>query len=166
MKSLKPMLVTLLSIFILAGSALAQGHDNDGPMHGRKQGHKMMGQRMAPGMNIPGLTDKQKTEMKKIHLAQMDATKEIRNQIMEKKAHLRTLQTADKANIKAINATIDEISALKTQMAKKQAAMHQKIRSLLTPEQRTMFDNRPMGKKGGDRHGRGMKKGCPNCNRR
>ncbi len=164
MKSLKPMLVTLLSIFILAGSALAQGHDNDGPMHGRMQGHKMMGQRMAPGMNIPGLTDKQKAEMKKIHLAQMDATKDIRNQIMEKKAHLHTLQTADKANMKAINATIDEISALKTQIAKKRAATHQKVRALLTPEQRTMFDNRPMGKKGGPGHG--MNKGnCPNCRR-
>jgi len=166
MKSLKPMLVTLLSIFILAGSALAQGLDNDGPMHGRMQHHKMMGQKMMHRMDIPGLTDKQKAEMKKIRLAQMDATKDIRNQIMEKKAHLHTLQTADKASMKAINATIDEISALKTQIAKKWAATQQKIRSLLTPEQRTMFDNRPMGKKGGDRHGRGMRKGCPNCNRR
>jgi len=161
MKNFKPMLIALFSSFILVGLTFAQGPGPDGSMQGcGMHGQKMMGDKMMH--NLPGLTDTQKAEMKKIHLAQAQSTQDIRNQLMEKKAHLHTLQTAAKPNMKAINAAIDEMSALKTQMAKKKAATHQKIRSLLTPEQRVMFDNRPMGKKGG----RGMKGKCQNCQRR
>ncbi len=165
MKNFKPLLIALFCSLLLVGLSFAQGPGPGGPMHGHgMHGQRMMGKKMGPGMNLPGLTDKQKAAIKKLHVAQMQSTQAIRNQIMEKKAHLHTLQTADKPNMRAINAAIDEISALKTKIAKKRAETHQKIRALLTPEQRVMFDNRPMGKKGG--HGPGMRNKCPNCQRR
>lgn len=107
---------------------------------------------------LPDLTDGQKDQMKEIHLKCMKATQSLKNELMEKRAHLNTLNSTDKADMKAINKQIDEISNLQASIQKVRAASKQEVRSLLTDDQRVMFDAR----KGGMSHPNGGH-GIKNC---
>ena len=88
------------------------------------------------------LSEQQREELKKIRTEQLKERTQTRNLLKEKRAKLETLQTADKPNMKEINKVIDEIAAIQAQEMKAQAASRQKIRSLLTEEQRVHFDAR------------------------
>jgi len=88
------------------------------------------------------LNDKQREEIKKIRMEQLKERTKTRNLLREKRAKLEVLQTADKPDMKEINKLIDEIAAIQAQELKSQAASRQKIRSLLTDEQRAVFDAR------------------------
>lgn len=91
---------------------------------------------------IPNLSQEQKDEIKKLRLEVTKETTSIRNQIAEKRARLNTLQSEDKADMKAINKTIDEIAALQAQKMKAKANCHVKVRALLNDEQKVDFDSR------------------------
>jgi Spy/CpxP family protein refolding chaperone len=91
---------------------------------------------------IPNLTEDQEKKIQDLRTPFEKEILPIKNQLGEKRAHLRTLETADKVDDKAINGTIDEISQLEGQLMKKEAAYKQAIRKLLTDEQRIQFDNR------------------------
>jgi len=106
-------------------------------------------------LNIPDLTDEQKEKIKSLRTANIKEMTNKRNTIEELKAKLKTLQTADKPNMNEINSKIDEISIIKTKMAKKRTAIQQNVRSLLTDEQRVIFDSRPMGERGEKGRGSG-----------
>ena len=86
------------------------------------------------------LNDQQREEMKKIRTEQLKERTQTRNLLREKRAKLEVLQTAEKPDMKAINKLIDEIAVVQAQEMKNQAANRQKIRSLLTEEQRVRFD--------------------------
>lgn len=92
--------------------------------------------------NSAGLTDQQREEIRKIRTQQLKERTQTGNLLKEKRAKLESLQTADKPDLKEINRVIDEIAALQAQEMKSQAASRQKIRSLLTEEQRALFDAR------------------------
>ncbi|MDP3452200.1 MAG: hypothetical protein Q8R90_04530 [Bacteroidales bacterium] len=79
----------------------------------------------------------------------------VNNQIAEKRAQLKTLQQVDKPDMRSINSKIDEITTLQNKRMKAAAANQAKIRSLLTDEQRVMFDKR-MGQRG-DAKQKGMR---------
>jgi Spy/CpxP family protein refolding chaperone len=89
---------------------------------------------------IPNLTEEQKAKIKEFRLAHFKEAKTFRNELGELKAKQRTLTTADKADLKAINANIDEITKVLGQLMKSKAQLNQQIRSLLTDEQRIFFD--------------------------
>jgi len=89
---------------------------------------------------IPDLNDQQKEQIKKERTVFMSDILPIKNQLKEKQAHLNTLQTAKNVDMKAVNKTIDEISALRTDIIKRRALFRQKIRSTLTDEQRIYYD--------------------------
>ena len=91
---------------------------------------------------IPDLTAEQRRKIKALRLSLSKESLPIMNELSEKKAHLRTLQTANKPDQAAINSTIDEISQLQSQLMKKRSANHQAIRELLTDDQRIVFDMR------------------------
>ena len=86
------------------------------------------------------LNDQQREELKKIRTEQLKERTRTSNLLKEKRAKLETLQTADKPDMKKINKVIDEIAAIQAQHMKAQAASRQKIRSLLTEEQRAYYD--------------------------
>ena len=90
--------------------------------------------------SMESLDEKQREEMKKIRTAQLKESVQTRNRLKEKRAKLELLQTADKPDMKEINKVIDEIASIQAQEMKAQAASRQKIRSLLTEEQRIYFD--------------------------
>ncbi|MBI5219308.1 MAG: Spy/CpxP family protein refolding chaperone [Bacteroidia bacterium] len=99
-------------------------------------------------LGIKGLTDEQKEKIKKMRVANRKEMMQYKNQLAEKKAHLKTLETTDNPDMTSINKTIDEMGAVKTEMLKKQAAHKQEIRKLLNDEQRLQFDmNHKMMKK-------------------
>jgi Spy/CpxP family protein refolding chaperone len=89
---------------------------------------------------IPNLTDDQRQKIEALRTPFSKETLPLVNQLAEKRAHLRTLETADKTDPNAINGTIDDISKLQSQLMKKRAAHTQAIRNLLTDEQRVAFD--------------------------
>ncbi|RMH64459.1 MAG: periplasmic heavy metal sensor, partial [Calditrichaeota bacterium] len=82
---------------------------------------------------------------KAIRLDGMKQTMPLRNKIQELRAQLHTLQTKEAVNLKKVNALIDQIGDLKTQIMKIRAAHRQQIRALLTEEQRIIFDSMPHG---------------------
>ena len=86
------------------------------------------------------LSEEQRAEIKKIRTEQTKERTQIRYMLKEKQAKLEVLQTADKPDMKEINKTIDEIASIRAKEMKNQAAARQKIRSLLTEEQRIHYD--------------------------
>lgn len=147
----KPIMLLIAALFVVSsGLAFAQyaKGDRDGKpaMHGEKSPrHKSM---------IPDLTDEQKEQMENLHVGHLKAVQPLQNEIGEKQARLRTLQTADKVNISEINKVIEDIGQLRIKIMKSKAAHHQEIRSLLTDEQRVFFDaHRPSHDGPGEHHG-------------
>ena len=94
------------------------------------------------GFTMPkmGLDDKQREEIGKIRTEQVKERTQTRNLLKEKRAKLEVLQTADKPDMKEINKVIEEIASIRAQEMKAMAANRQKIRGLLTEEQRVYFD--------------------------
>ena len=113
------------------------------PWSGRSP-KEMRDLRPSEGFSLPvrNLDDKQREEIGKIRTEQVKQRTQTRNLLMEKRAKLEVLQTADKPDMKEIDRVIDEIAALQGQEMKTQAANRQKIRSLLTEEQRANYDAR------------------------
>jgi Spy/CpxP family protein refolding chaperone len=141
MKNLKVQLLALGLVFALAVSAqpLQKGQGN---YHRGDKIQKEFKTEHFKGSfkGISNLTDEQQSALKKLQIAHQKEMLPLRNELGEKKAKMKTLQTADNSDLKAINALIDEMSSIKTTMAKAKAAKHQAIRNLLTDEQRLQFD--------------------------
>lgn len=109
---------------------------------GREAGHQMN--------NMLNLSDEQKEQMKTLRLKQMEQMLPIRNQLQEQRAKLQTLRTEKNVDMKAINNLIDDMADLKANQMKDQEAHRQEMRTVLTDEQRILFDSF----KGMKKHGR------------
>ena len=99
----------------------------------RMKGHKEMAQSL-------NLTDAQKESFKKTTIAVQKELQPLRNQLGEAEAHQKTLVTAEKPDLGAINKNIEKIGALRIEMAKIQTKHHVEMRAQLTDEQRLKFD--------------------------
>lgn len=120
--------------------------------------------------NLPGITQEQTDQIDKLRQQNMKNTQQLRNTVFEKRAHLRTLSATDNPDTDAINKTIDDISGIRAEIEKGRMATHQKIRNILTEEQRVIFDNAGApGRKRPDsppdrvpeRRGPGFRENCP-----
>jgi Spy/CpxP family protein refolding chaperone len=148
-------------IFALISGLSLSAQTETGQGKGQGQGQKI-GQEQGEFCHSLNLTEEQKTQIKTIKEPNMQKHQAVKLDLEEKHIQLKKLETAEKADIKAINAKIDEISAIKTQLMKDAAAVKQEIRALLTPEQRIKFDthsqkmgkgNKGQGKKSKGQHG-------------
>lgn len=151
MKSkMKLLSVLLMTLFVVNTASAQRGMNMEKGMADCPRQERMG---KGGGCNLPDLTDKQKEDMKTLHTQHKKEMLGYQNQMGELKAKLKTLETADKADMAKINSTIDEMAKVKTEMAKKRAAHKQQIRGMLTDEQRLAFDTRPRrgGKRGGGR---------------
>jgi Spy/CpxP family protein refolding chaperone len=101
------------------------------------------------------LNPEQREKMSQIRFAFNKEAMVLKNQMAEKRARLRILETADQADMKSIYTLIDEISSFQLQIEKRKADMKQAIRKILTPEQRLSFDL----KKSRQHSGKGHKSG-------
>ena len=113
---------------------------------------------------IPDLSDTQKTEIEKLKVAHMKNMQNLQNQIGEKEAKLKTLETSDNPDMKAINGLVEEIGSIKTDILKERVNHRLNVRKLLTEEQKVYFDAHYMKRDGcmkkGDGYGHGHN--CPN----
>jgi len=107
-----------------------------------------------PCQRIPNLTEDQQEQLQALRVEHMQEMTDHRNQINEKRARLRTLQTKDDPNMEAINQVIEEMGAIRTTMQKNAASNRQEVRKLLNEEQRAFYDSRMM--RCGNFQGRGM----------
>jgi len=107
---------------------------------------------------IPNLTPDQETKLNDLRTKHLKEITPLRNELLEKRARLNTLQSSEKPDMAAINKLIDEMGTLKTNLMKKQAAHRNEVSQILTDEQRVHFNARQgkMGTKEGKRF---------NCNR-
>lgn len=110
----------------------------------------------ADGLN---LTADQKESFKKAMMSVHKQMQPLRNELGEAEAHQKTLATAEKPDLGAINKNIEKIGSIKVEMAKIMAKQRLEMRAQLTDEQRMKFDmmkeKQMMGK--GHREPKGMK---------
>ena len=132
------MMVCVLSLLMAGTFQLSQAQDRDGSRREmrEKRGHERTDRLSA----IPGLTEEQREKITGLRTAMQKETLPLKNELREKRARLKTLSTAEKANMNDINRTIDEIGNLQARMMKVRAAHHQKVRAELNEEQRLFFD--------------------------
>ncbi|MEN8248578.1 MAG: Spy/CpxP family protein refolding chaperone [Bacteroidota bacterium] len=147
----KMVVVIVLGVLVTnvtnAQPRMGQGYQR-GPANG--QGFAMLGL---------DLTEDQQTQIKDLHLKVQKETLSLRNKLNENMAKLRTLQTSDAPDMKAINKLIDQNAGIRAEMAKLRAATHQEVRKVLTEEQRVIFDSN-RGPRNGFNKGRGGQGPC------
>jgi len=93
-----------------------------------------------PAHLAPQFTPEQQKQMAEFKLSLQKEMIQIDNQLNEKKAQLKTLEQVEKPNMKSVYAKIDEITNLQNQKMKVMATHKNKVRSILTEEQRVKFD--------------------------
>lgn len=102
----------------------------------RMQRHEQMVERKS---NF--FTEEQQEQIKTIRLETAKEIQPLRNQLNELQARQKTLSTAEKADMNAINNNIDKMSDVRADIQKLMAKQHQEIRSLLNDEQKLKFDS-------------------------
>ncbi len=133
--------VLMLAVFMGLTTVLVAQPDEKGEGKSRRGSNSemRMDEQRGPENGLD-LTDAQKEAFKKSMLAMQKQLQPIRNELGEAMAHQKTLTTAEKPDIDAINRNIEKMGALKTEMAKIQAKHHLEMRAQLTDEQRLKFD--------------------------
>lgn len=143
----------ILMIAVLLGLttvAMAQrGNDQERPFRGQKSEMKM-DDRKGTAENLLNLTDAQKEAFRQNRLAMQKQLQPIQNELGEAEAHQKTLMSAGKPDLAAINKNIEKIGALKVEMAKIQAKHRLDMRAQLTEEQRLKFDAFKVHVRGGE----------------
>lgn len=161
--------VLVVSLLLSTASLNLMAQNEQSDESGKQRGKHWRSHRGGPDgqsriLNIPGLTDQQKTAIEKIRVQTQKEALPIRNEMREKRARLNTLGTADKADMNEINKVVGEIGDLQTQLMKNREMAKQQIRELLNDEQRLFFDTHKRGmhhfgdgngRRGNGRHGRG-----------
>ncbi len=102
---------------------------------------KKEGMMMAnPAHLTPQFTPEQHKQIAEFKLSLQKEMIQIDNQLNEKRAQLKTLEQVEKPDMKSVYAKIDEITDLQNRKMKVTATHRNKVRSILTEEQRVKFD--------------------------
>lgn len=163
MKTIKKSTLTVVAILLVTTSVIAQ------PNNQNKRGMAESGKCKYAHTRQPKdfcneleLSEDQKSQIDALKLEHQKNMLQSKNQLNEKRAKLQTLETAEPADLKAINKTIDEMAVIKTSMVKQRAEHKQKVRSLLNEEQRIKFDLHASKRGKGHGHRGGNKGNCKN----
>ena len=128
--------VMLLAIFAFTASFAQQTEKKI--IIEKKDHHKMKFEES--GLPIPNLTDKQKEDIKKIHIKTKAEIMKLHAQIEVKEAQINALKLEDNYDLKKIDQLIDEKVKLKADIAKKHVRAEQDIKKLLDDEQKMAFN--------------------------
>ena len=159
-----PLLITgLCLVFLASNSALAQNKQAK-----NVKTINIEAKEVKQENNPAKLTDDQKAKIKDLRMENMKAVRTLKAQNEELKAHMKTLNIAEKPDNKAIFKSIDELTSNQAEMMKKMITFKQSVKALLTPEQLKALElrggmNRHMGM--GDRNQRGRMQGNRNFGR-
>ncbi|MCT4639016.1 MAG: Spy/CpxP family protein refolding chaperone [Bacteroidales bacterium] len=138
----KKIITSMFLIFLVTGMvSIANAQEMQ-----KRRGNRMQKQECVEKgmrhMGILNLTDQQKEDIKKLRLEHIKDMTPLKNKLNENRAKHRTLMSADKVDMNAINKNIDEFTSIKNKMMKLKAKHKQSVRKLLTEEQRIMFDSK------------------------
>lgn len=100
-------------------------------------------------------SDQQKEQIKNSKIEFAKATKDLKNKLNELRAQQTTLMSAEKPDLKAIYANIDQVSDLKNKLKKEQLGMRLDVKSVLTDEQKVAMANNPKRNEGMRQGGKG-----------
>jgi len=106
---------------------------------------RQMGQAMNC-MNIEGLTDEQREQLGQLQTARMEKSLQHRTQMDELRAKKRSAMIKKESNLEEVNNIIDEMESVRTAWMKENIAHMAEVRSILTEEQRVIFDSRRMNR--------------------
>ena len=134
MKTKVLMIAVLLGLTTVA-KAQPKGNAPLGPRHEMRMDDRKGG----PGNGL-NLTDAQKEAFKQNRLAAQKQLQPIRNELGEAEAHQKTLISAEKPDLAAINKNIEKIGSLRVEIEKIRAKSRLDMRAQLTEEQRLKFD--------------------------
>ncbi len=150
---MKRLLTSLIAVLfvgtLIAVPLFAQAPDNqtedpqEQPMFGPGQGH---GQRMMDGLN---LTTEQKEKLHDAKIAHQKEMIPLRADLKVAEIELREMIRSNESK-SAIEAKVDAIGKLRTQIEKKRIDQQLMMRSILTAEQLKKWDARPDGFGRGD----------------
>ena len=138
MKTKALMIAVLLGLTTVAmaqSKENGQGRVSQAPKHEMRMEHRNGGPLAALE-----LTDAQKEAFKQSRLAMQKQLQPIQNELGEAEAHQKTLVSAEKPDLAAINKNIEKIGSLKVEMAKIKTKNRLDMRAQLTEEQRLKFD--------------------------
>ncbi|MCW3788647.1 Spy/CpxP family protein refolding chaperone [Plebeiibacterium sediminum] len=133
---LKKMVLFTVIMVSLSATAWCQ-------MPERNRMAEIEGDRHHQGLN---LTEDQKDQMKTFRVEFLKELTPLKNEVKIKNAQLQAASVGNDINEKQVYKLIEEIGGLKTQIAKKHFDHKQKVRNILTEEQKVLFDAKPQGK--------------------
>lgn len=89
---------------------------------------------------VENLTPEQEAKIQQLRTVQVENRLKHRSKMDELRARQRTLMLEKTPDMNAVNAVVDQMTALRGEMMKESIKHRQEIRSLLTDEQRIKFD--------------------------
>jgi Spy/CpxP family protein refolding chaperone len=122
--------------------------DGDGISDVAARGHSMKGRIGGPfGLNLKNitLTADQQTQADKLGADHQTAVTALVTTLQARETELRTLKTAATPDQTAINAKIEEINAVRSQIQQADSSYRTSVLNLLTPEQRGALDAQKLG---------------------
>ena len=140
-----PALALTALLATAAGGAFAFGGHHD--RQGGCDYHSGMRAPMAGLSRLQGLTEAQKTSLTQMRRETRNAMRDLRNEMQGNRDALKDAM-ADNASIETIRALAEKQGATTAKMIILRAETREKIRNLLTDEQRAQLDAMP--RRGGD----------------
>jgi Spy/CpxP family protein refolding chaperone len=128
----------------IAAPAIAQKAVPQAPMT------RGMGRRACGGFG-PQFTLEQQEQIEKIHQKHNDERTELTNRLKVMALEMKDIVGSDKPDFKAIEKKMEDMAAVRLDLAKLRLRIHQDIRPLLDDDQRVLFDRnlgRHMGRGG------------------
>jgi Spy/CpxP family protein refolding chaperone len=159
MKSNVMISLGLVLVFFLTTDVLAQRggrfDETRQPRSEQAQPRMLHKQDMDACTNRLNLTEAQQAQMKNLHLARTEKSLKHRNQMEALRVKKQGLMLEKNPNQAAVNAVIDEMTALQNVQMKERFAHRQEVRQMLTDEQRVIFDSMTSGRKNMKGRGQG-----------
>ena len=151
----------LLTIAVIAALALGLSSAVAVAQLGRGAGMGMDRPAQCMRAGGPVFTDEQKNEIAEVHEKYDEEKVELANRARVLRLEMAELLGADDIDFGDVENKIEEIHAVKLELAKLRLRIHQEVRPLLTDDQRALFD-RGFGRMGGRMMGggHGMGAGC------
>lgn len=137
---MKTKVLVLAVLMGLTTGLIAQPNEKTGDKTHRGPRPEMQTDEKRGPENGLELTDGQKEAFKKSRLEMQKQLQPVFNQIGEAEARQRTLTTAEKPDMDAINKNIEKIGSLKIEIEKIRTKNRMEMRAQLTEEQRLKFD--------------------------
>jgi Spy/CpxP family protein refolding chaperone len=126
------LLVAIIVVLGLSLSVMAQP-SRRGPMP-----HRSM--TLKSGLQLLDLTEEQKDQMKEIHLAHMKDVQPLRDEVKINRVKVDVLLKRDDPDMKEIVSLVEANGKLLTQIQVKSIEQKISVRSLLTDEQKIIYD--------------------------